>query len=44
MTGRSVIPECGDQRWRSHKGPAIFLFGSLALDLLLVWLFLAVLA
>jgi hypothetical protein len=33
---RSVIPECGDQRWRTHKGPALALFGSLAVDALLV--------
>lgn len=33
---RSIIPQCGDQRWRSHKGPALILFGSLAFDALLV--------
>lgn len=33
---RSVIPSCGDQRWRTHKGPALALFGSLAFDVLLV--------
>lgn len=38
---RSVIPSCGDCRWRWHKAPAVVLAGSLAVDFALVWLFLA---
>lgn len=44
MMARSIIPECGDTRWRSHKGPGLILAGSLAFDFMLVWIFLAVLS
>jgi hypothetical protein len=36
MTGRSIIPEAGDCRWRTRRGPALILLGSLAFDAALV--------
>jgi hypothetical protein len=40
---RSVIPSCGDTRWFSRRLLRAVLLGNLAVDFLLVWLFLAVL-
>jgi hypothetical protein len=45
VSGRvSVIPPCGDQRWFQRRLLRAVLAGSLAVDFVLVWLFLAVLA
>jgi hypothetical protein len=41
--GRSQIPPCGDQVWRSRRLLRTVLLSNLALDCALVWLFLAVL-
>lgn len=41
MTGRSIIPCCGDQRWFSRRLLRAVLLSNLALDFALVYLVLS---